>query len=85
VTGATSYNVYYGTATGVTNGIHQVTGATSPNAISGLLKRDDLLLVVTAVNGDGESAVSFEASATPSATPPPAAPSLTSATAGNAR
>ena len=40
---------------------------------------------MTAVNGNGESAVSFEASALPTATPPPAAPSLTSATAGNAQ
>ena len=85
VTGATSYNVYYGTATGVTTASTKVTGATSPNAISGLLNGTTYFFVVTAVNGDGESAVSFEASATPSATPPPAAPSLTSATAGNAK
>ncbi|MGB5196638.1 MAG: fibronectin type III domain-containing protein [Candidatus Deferrimicrobium sp.] len=85
VTGATSYNVYYGTATGVTTASTKVTGATSPNAISGLLNGTTYFFVVTAVNGNGESAVSFEASALPTATPPPAAPSLTSATAGNAQ
>jgi hypothetical protein len=85
VTGATSYNVYYGTATGVTTASTKVTGATSPDAISGLLNGTTYFFVVTAVNGNGESAVSFEASALPTATPPPAAPSLTSATAGNAQ
>ena len=85
VAGATSYNVYYGTATGVTTASTKVTGATSPNAISGLLNGTTYFFVVTAVNGNGESVVSFEASALPTATPPPAAPSLTSATAGNAQ
>jgi fibronectin type 3 domain-containing protein len=85
VAGATSYNIYYGTTTGVTTASTKVTGATSPNAITGLLNGTTYFFVVTAVNGNGESAVSFEASALPAATPPPAAPSLTSATAGNAQ
>ncbi|MGZ8450364.1 MAG: fibronectin type III domain-containing protein, partial [Candidatus Deferrimicrobiaceae bacterium] len=85
VAGATSYNVYYGTATGVTTASTEVTGATSPNAITGLLNGTTYFFVVTAVNGNGEGAVSFEVSAKPTATPPPAAPSLTSATAGTAK
>ncbi len=64
VAGATSYNIYYGTTTGVTTASTKVTGATSPNAITGLLNGTTYFFVVTAVNGNVESAVSFEASAT---------------------
>ena len=52
---------------------------------TGLLNGTPYFFVVTAENGNGESGVSFEVSATPAATPPPAAPSLTSATAGNTK
>ena len=85
VAGATSYNIYYDTTTGVTTASTKIAGATSPNVIAGLLNGTPYFFVVTAVNGNGESAVSFEATATPAATPPPAAPSLASATAGNAQ
>lgn len=66
VTGATSYNIYRGTATGVTitNGT-KVTGATSGTAITGLTNGTPYYFVVTAVNAGGESAVSSEVNATP--------------------
>lgn len=85
VTGAISYNIYYGTATGVTKASTKITGVTSPNTKTGLLNGTTYFFVVTAVNAIGEGGVSFEASAKPTATPPPPAPSLTSATAGNAK
>ncbi len=85
VAGATSYNIYYGTATGVTKASTPIVDVTSPNVITGLVNGTTYFFVVTAVDGNGESAVSFEASALPTATPPPAAPSLTSATAGDAK
>ena len=83
VAGATSYNIYYGTAAGVTTASTAIADVTSPHVKTGLLNGTPYFFVVTAVNGNGESGVSFEVSATPTATPPPAAPSLTSATAGN--
>ncbi len=85
VAGATSYNIYYGTSTGVTTASTKITDVTSPHVKTGLLNGTAYFFVVTAVNGNGESAVSFEATATPAGTPPPAAPSLTSATAGDAK
>lgn len=86
VTGAISYNIYYGTATGVTKTSGtKIAGVTSPNVKTGLLNATTYFFVVTAVNANGESVVSFEKPATPTATPPPAAPSLTSATQGNAK
>ena len=84
--GATSYNLYFGTAAGVTKvSGTKITGAASPRAVTSLANGTTYFFVVTAVNANGESGVSFEASALPTATPPPAAPSLTSATAGNAK
>ncbi len=81
---AASYNLYYGTAAGVskTSGT-KVTGVSSPYTLSPLSSGTTYYAVVTAVgNGDGvtfgttgESSESFEVSATPSVAPPPAAPS----------
>lgn len=87
VTGATSYNIYYGTSAGVTiaNGT-QVANVTSPQVVNGLINGTTYHFVVTAVNASGESGVSSEKSATPSATPqPPGNPTglkLTSPSAG---
>lgn len=85
VAGATSYNIYYGTATGISKTSTQIADVTSPQVKTGLLNGTTYFFVVTAVNANGESAVSLEVSAKPAATPPPSAPSLTSATAGNAK
>jgi fibronectin type 3 domain-containing protein len=85
--GATSYNVYYGTSPGVTKttGI-KVSSTASPKVITGLLNGTTYYAVVTAVNSAGESAESAERTATPSAAPqPPARPTGASATPGDAK
>ena len=65
VPGATSYNAYYGTTTGVTvTSGTKVTGAVSGNAITGLTNGTTYYFVVTAVNSYGESTVSNETSTT---------------------
>jgi hypothetical protein len=67
--GATSYNLYYSTATGVTpaNGT-RVAGITSNTYTQlGLTNGTPYYFIVTAVNASGESAASVEASATPTA------------------
>jgi fibronectin type 3 domain-containing protein len=74
VTGATSYNIYYGTTTGVTTAGTKVVNATTPYTITGLTNSSAYYAVVTARNADGESAVSSEVSATP-VPPIPAKPS----------
>jgi fibronectin type 3 domain-containing protein len=65
VKGATSYNVYYSTASGTGMGGTKVHSATSPLEITGLDTGVTYYFVVTAVNSDGESAASSEVSATP--------------------
>ena len=66
VTGATSYNVYYSTTTGVTKitGI-KVAGVSSPKVVTGLIRGTPYYFVVTAVNSDGESVESSQVSAIP--------------------
>lgn len=83
VSGATSYNVYYGTSPGVTttSGTRQP-GAVSGGTISGLTNGTTYYFVVTTVNANGESAVSSEVSAKP-VPPVPAAPTGVSAVAGD--
>jgi len=72
VVGATSYNIYWSTTTGVTtaNGT-KITGATSPYTMTGLTNGSTYYFVVTAVNSVGESAASSQVSATPSASVAP--------------
>jgi len=87
VTGATSYNIYYGTAAGVTSGAGtKVAAVTNPQMVTGLTNSTPYYFVVTAVNAHGESSVSSEKIATPAATPqPPASPTgrvVTSTVAG---
>jgi hypothetical protein len=82
--GATSYQVYYDTAPGVTQASpYKVSGAVSPQVISSLTNGDTYYFVVTASNANGESATSFETSATPLPSPPPAPPTGLTAVEGN--
>lgn len=69
VSGADTYNLYYGTSSPVTrtNGT-QVTGVTSPRTVSGLAGGITHYFRVTAVNEAGESALSAQVSSTPSGT-----------------
>ena len=76
VNGATSYNIYWSTAPGVTpaNGT-KITGATSPYVHTGLIAATTYYYVATAVNSVGESAPSLQVSATTTTAPTvPAAP-----------
>ena len=65
VAGASSYNVYYGTAAGVTAATGTKLASTgSPQIITGLAGATQYFFVVSAVNAGGESVVSGEANAT---------------------
>jgi mono/diheme cytochrome c family protein len=65
VTGATSYNMYYATSTGVTktNGT-KVSNATTPYIQTGLAAGTTYYFIVTAVNSVGEGAASAQITAT---------------------
>ena len=78
VTGAVSYNVYYGTAAGVTTGGKKLSGAASGSAITGLINGTTYYFAITAVNPGGESPLSGEVSATPQS------PAMTNPATGNA-
>ncbi|MBE0624365.1 MAG: fibronectin type III domain-containing protein [Burkholderiales bacterium] len=68
VSSATSYNLYWSSASGVTTATGtKVTGATSPQAIAGLADGTAYFVIVTAVNSAGESAASSQATATTNA------------------
>ena len=70
VTGAASYNIYYGTAAGVTAAAGtKISTVVSPYEVTGLANGTSVYFVVTAVNAGGESAVSSEKAATPAAAP----------------
>jgi len=71
VSSATSYNVYWDTASGVDkeNG-EKIKGVFSPCLHSGLTNDVTYYYVVTSVNGHGESKKSKEVSARPSSEPP---------------
>ena len=67
VTGATSYNIYYSTTTGVTQATGtKVAGVTSLGIVPGLIRGTPYFFVVTALNSDNvESADSSQVTATP--------------------
>jgi mono/diheme cytochrome c family protein len=77
VSGATSYNLYWSTTTGVTiaNGT-KIGGVSSPAVHTGLTDSTTYFYVVTAVNSTGESAASVQVAATTLAAnaPPPTVP-----------
>jgi Tol biopolymer transport system component len=66
VAGATSYNIYWSTTSGVTKTSGtKITGATSPYSHTGLTNGTTYYYIVTAVNSSGESVESAQVSATP--------------------
>jgi uncharacterized delta-60 repeat protein len=72
VTGATSYNIYYGTETGITKSIGankalgtKIENATSPYSHTGLIDGTTYYYIVTALDGSTESEASTEASSVP--------------------
>ncbi len=81
VPGANSYNIKYGTASGVYNA--STSSATNSATISGLANGTPYFFVVTAVNTAGESGNSTQVSATPAAPVPPAVPTGLNATPSN--
>jgi alpha-tubulin suppressor-like RCC1 family protein len=66
VSGATTYNIYWSTTSGVGTAGTKISGATSPYLQTGLSNGTAYFYVVTALNSAGESAASVQASATPS-------------------
>jgi fibronectin type 3 domain-containing protein len=82
--GATSYNLYWSTTSGVTpvNGT-KITSATKPYVHTGLTNGTQYYYVATAVNATGESVASSQVTAIPATNPPPAAPTGVQATPGN--
>ncbi|MDH3716395.1 MAG: fibronectin type III domain-containing protein, partial [Gammaproteobacteria bacterium] len=71
VTGATGYNLYWGTSSGVTkqNGT-RIAGVSSPHSLAGLTNGSPYYFIVSAENTMGEGAASAETSATPQISPP---------------
>jgi hypothetical protein len=68
VSGATSYNIYWSTTSGVTKTSGtKITGATSPYSHTGLTNGMTYYYIVTAVNSSGESVDSNQVSAMPTA------------------
>jgi uncharacterized protein (TIGR02145 family) len=86
VIGASSYNLYYaaGTAVTIATGT-KLTGVTSPKLVATLTNGTQYAFAVSAVNAGGESGLSAVKTATPQVTVVvPSAPTISSATPGNA-
>ncbi len=87
VTGATSYNIYYSTKSGVTiSSPTKATGIVAPtttNTVTGLTNTTVYYFIVTAVVGGVETAASNEVSVTPQAAPAASVPSGVSITGGS--
>jgi fibronectin type 3 domain-containing protein len=82
VASATSYNLYWSETTPVTTTAQVVKGAVSPHQHTGLTNGKLVYYAVTAVNANGESALSTEVGAMPVA-PVPAPPDTVNATPGD--
>jgi hypothetical protein len=68
VSGASGYNVYWSTSSGVnTSNINRIVGVASPYAHTGRINGTKYFYIVTATNSVGESIASSEVSATPTA------------------
>lgn len=81
VTGATAYNLYWSTATGVTTATGtKIGGVSSPAVQTGLSDNTAYFYIVTAVNSAGEGPASVQVAATTLAAtaPPPAVPAAPS-------
>jgi len=85
VSGASSYNVYYGTRSGdATSNLTKVSGITATTAtVTGLANGTAYYFVVTAVVGGSETAPSTEVGVTPQPLPPSSAPSNVTVAGGN--
>jgi len=87
VSGATSYNIYWDTSGSITTADSAIISAPSPYVHMNLTNGTTYHYAVTAINNDGESGLSTEASATPAASggtgTPPSAPANVQATAGD--
>ena len=85
VSGATGYNLYWSTTSGVTPATGtKISGVTSPYTHTGLTNSTNYYYVLTAVNVGGESVASNQVSAKPEV-PIAGAPTGLTATAGNAK
>lgn len=84
VTGATSYNLYWSTTSGVTTSSIKITNAVSPYLQNGLAPSSAYYYIVTAVNASGQSVASAQATTTTSAPAVvmPTAPTAVTATGG---
>lgn len=77
--GATSYNIYFKTSSGVTKNDSKITGAVSTHTHSGLTNGTEYFYRIASVGPGGEGELSSEISATPAVAaipvPPPTPPS----------
>lgn len=71
VTGATGYNIYWSTSSGVTKQTGtRIAGASNPHSLGGLTNGTSYYFIVSAGNAYGESTASAEVSAIPQIAPP---------------